>query len=731
MIKKIFQPRLKLLPGTRLTSLLFVGASVLIAGAILFAANIYYNLDTGEIVMEEVQRAAQLIKATAGLIVGGTANQNPASGYGFEVATSSLFSAGNVVLSAANQELRFTGGTGNYIGIRATSTLSYTLTYTLPTSPPTASNFVLTATPDGQMAWSSVSGAGGIIQVGNAIGTNTGGLAFTSNAGTQYGNILWFHPNANYTMALMAADSGLTANATTVIPAVSGTNYLTVTPGALTQGQVLLATGNYTLGGNANLTWNSGNLALVVGSSNNRGQLRLYSNNANYLAFTPTTSLASTVTYTWPAAPSGSGYVLTSDTSGNLSWVAAGTGGIGDITAVGDCASGDCFTQTGGTGNNLWFITGGGGRIQLTGASTDSNQTITLPAATGYVALGTSTANYVAYWTGTNTLAGEQYLSTSRGGIGADSSGWSGMVRVVGGSWGAVQGTAGYAAYWSDANTVAAEQYLAVSRGGTGRGSWTQWGVLYADGTTSLNNTGAGSTYQILTANTGAAPTWRNISELITAANGLTATGTAQLTLKLGGTLTENTTINLSNYNLLFNLTSGGTSEKFAVQVGGSDILVVNDQGQILYKNYPLAQTGKQVLREMVPIFGFDLPVKTATTSYVQISRTIVNYPLNPCESGASRVHKLVIRYGATATSTWQVATSTTGGYAELTVPPTGATSTGSVYTIQTDIPTPSGSCTDWTQGTETDDWWVRMKLNDTGEIMIYQIFLAGYDEIQ
>jgi hypothetical protein len=89
-----------------------------------------------------------------------------------------------------------------------------------------------------------------------------------------------------------------------------------------------------------------------------------------------------------------------------------------------------------------------------------------------------------------------------------------------------------------------------------------------------------------------------------------------------------------------------------------------------------------------------------------------------------------VIRYGATATSTWQVATSTTGGYAELTVPPTGATSTGSVYTIQTDIPTPSGSCTGWNQGTDTDDWWVRMKLNDTGEIMIYQIFLAGYDQL-
>jgi hypothetical protein len=569
-IKNLFKSRLKLEPGTRATSFLFIATSIAIAAGILIAANMYYNIDTGEIVTEEIQRVTRVLRATAGLIVGGAANQNPASGYGFEVATSSLFSAGNVVLSAANQELRFTGGTGNYIGIRATTTLSYTLTYTLPTSPPTASNFVLTATPDGQMVWSSVSGAGGIVQVGNAIGTNTGGLAFTSNAGTQYGNILWFHPNDNYTMALTAADSGLTANATTVIPAVSGTNYLTVTPGALTQGQVLLATGNYTLGGNANLTWDSGNLALVVGSSNNRGQLRLYSNNANYVAFTPTTSLASTVTYAWPAAPSGSGYVLTSDTSGNLSWMQVSSlPGVGDITQVGDCASGECFTGT--SGSTLWFKSGSYTGA-LTIAALSANVTYTLPAVpagTYYFTLATTTfpAGYIAFW-------------------------------------------------GSDGNVIT-----------------------------------------------------------------------------------------------------------------GSDTLVISGTS-VLYRNqYPLASSGKQVLREMVPIFGFDLPVKTATTSYVQISRTIVNYPLNPCESGASRVHKLVIRYGATATSTWQVATSS-GGYAELTVPPTGATSTGSVYTIQTDIPTPSGSCTGWTQGTETDDWWVRMKLNDTGEIMIYQIFLAGYDQL-
>jgi hypothetical protein len=566
-IKNLFKSRLKLEPGTRTTSFLFIATSIVIAAGILFAANMYYNIDTGEIVTEEIQRVTRVLRATAGLIVGGASNQNPASGYGFEVATSSLFSAGNVVLSAANQELRFTGGTGNYIGIKAPTTLSYTLTYTLPTSAPTAENYVLTSDTSGQLSWASVTGTGAIVQVGDALGIQTTGRVFTTSTGTQYGNTLWFHPNATYTMALTAADSGLTANATTVIPAVSGTNYLTVTPGALTPGQVLLATGNYTLGGNANLTWDSGNTALIVGASGTRGQLRLYSDNANYIAFTPTTSLASTVTYTWPAAPSVSGYVLSSDTSGNLSWVQAG-----DITAVGDCASGDCFTGT--SGSTLWFKSGSYTGA-LTVAALTANATYTLPAVpagTYYFTLATTTF------------------------------------------------PAGYIAFWSSSGNV----------------------------------------------------------------------------------------------------------------ITGSDTLVISGNS-VLYRNqYPLAASGKQVLREMVPIFGFDLPVKTTTTTAVKISRDIVSYPLGPCENGTSRVHKFVIRYGSTGTSTLAVATSTNADYSSTTLPNTGATSTGSVVTAQLSIPTPAGACTGWTQGTDTTDWWVTIRLDQADtEIMIYQIFLAGYDELQ
>jgi hypothetical protein len=568
-IKGIFKSRLKLEPGTRVTSFLFIATSIAIAAGILIAANMYYNIDTGEVVVEEIQRVSNVLRATAGLIVGGTATQNPSQGYVFEVVGQSklattTIATGPLTLSAANQELRFTGGTTNYVGFRATTTLSVTSVYTWPASYPAGSGYVLTSDTSGNMSWVAA-GTGGIGDV-TGVGDCASGDCFT---GAQENYTLTFKRGTVYGYLTLASGG---ANATYALPAVSaGTYYFALTQGALTSGRIPIVSGDYTLGDNANLTFNTLYNALVIGGpgGGNQGQLRIYSQGGGYLAFSPTSTLSSNVIYHWPQYPIQSGQVLASDSSGNLYWLDLSSAGLGDILAVGDCASGDCFTGT--TGSTLWFKSNNGGVGALTIGALTANATYTLPAVpsgTYYFTLATTTfsSGQLAVWAGNNLIS-------------------------------------------------------------------------------------------------------------------------------------------------------------------GTDVLTISGDSLFYKSNYPLAVSGKQILREVIPIFGFDLPVKTATTSYVQISRTIVNYPLNPCESGASRVHKLVIRYGATATSTWQVATSS-GGYAELTVPPTGATSTGSVYTIQTDIPTPSGSCSGWNQGTETDDWWVRMRLNDTGEIMIYQIFLAGYDQL-
>jgi hypothetical protein len=767
-IKRIFKPRLKLEPGTRATSFLFIATSIAIAAGILIAANMYYNIDTGEVVVEEIQRVSNVLRATAGLIVGGTATQNPSTGYVFEVVgpsklATTTIATGPLTLSAAGQELRFTGGTSYYVGFKAPTSLSATTVYTWPASYPTGSGYVLTSDTSGNLSWVAA-GTGGIGDI-TAVGDCASGDCFTVGGTTS--TTLWFKSGSYYGALNVGS---LTANATYTLPAVSaGTYYFALTTGSLTQNQLLIATGNYTIGGSAQLTWEDSAKALVIGSANTRGQLKIYSNNTNYLAFTPVLSLSTTATYTWPSPPTASGYVLTSDTSGNLSWTAPGSGGIGDITGVGDCGSGECF-NTNGAGTTLWFKSGSYYGA-LTVASLSGNATYTLPAVTGSntIALGSGTANYVAYWTGANTLGAEQYLSTSRGGTGADSSAWTGLVRVSGGSWSAFTGTTNSLAYWSSNSQLGSFPFgtagqllvsqgsgnvatwtvaiypttvssanqaiyssganaftvgtLPVGAGGTGRTSWTAWGVLYADGTASLTNTVAGNTYQILTANTGAGPSWRNIYELVNATNGLTDNDTAPLTIKLGGNLSENTTISLADYNMIFNMTGTGD---FKVQDAGTDILVVNDSGQIYYKTYPLAYSGKQVLREMIPILGFDLPFRcgSACNTATTVSRTIEDYPFSSAETGATRIHKFVIRYadqGTTTPSTWIVYNETDATTtATFTVPATNSDlAKGKVY-ITGNISIPGSG----------KRWHLRLQTPSGMTIQVYDIMLAAYDQL-
>jgi len=508
-LKKFFESKLKLVKGTRFVSLLFIGTSVLIAAGILFAANMYYNIDTGEIVMEEIQRVTGTLRATASLIVGGASDQDPEAGVSLEIASD------DVLLSAANQVLRFSGGTEYYIGFKAP------------------------------------------------------------------------------------------------------------------------------------------------------------------------TDLATTTAYTWPGTyPGASGQVLQSTDVGALSWLDLGEAGYGDITAVGDVSSGAAFTQGTATGTSLWFHRSGQTGKLTVAASLGADRTYTLPDASGTLALGT--------------------------------------------------GTTGYAAYWSATNTLGVEQYLSVIRGGTGAGSFTQYGIIYGNNTGALGTTATGTQYQILTSEGGtSAPAWRNISNLLTEGNNINLSGTTNVTI---ATVMDPTfTLSVTSPQFLSTTT-------LAIMSGnGQDITIDSASGRILLgsanwietaSGYKIGATSTEILREMIPILGFDLPVRTATSGTVQISRTIENYPVSSCAAGTSRIHKLVIRYGSVGTTTWAVATSTTGTYTPFELPPTNSTTTGTVHTATTDIPTPSGACTGWIQNSATDDWWVRVSPNSK-DTMIYQIFLAAYDEIQ
>jgi hypothetical protein len=79
-------------------------------------------------------------------------------------------------------------------------------------------------------------------------------------------------------------------------------------------------------------------------------------------------------------------YLKTGGAAANPSW--DDPAGSGDITAVGDAASGSAFTADGG-GNSLYFegTTANAFEIQLTGANPDADYVVTIPAATGTILL--------------------------------------------------------------------------------------------------------------------------------------------------------------------------------------------------------------------------------------------------------------------------------------------------------------------------------------------------------
>jgi hypothetical protein len=517
ILSKIIKPKIKFMKGTRAISFLFITSSFLIAAGILWGANMYFNIDTGEVIVEEVQRITGILRATAGLIVGGSATQNPSTGYVFESVGSSklattTISNGTLELIDANQVLRFTGGTSFSVGFKAPATLSTTTVYTLPQSYPPAS-----------------------------------------------------------------------------------------------------------------------------------------------------------------------GYVLQSTTNGVLSWLDLGAAGLGDITGVGDVASGEAFTST-GSGSSLWFHNSGF-TGQLTVGTLTANRTYTLPNSSGTFALGTGQANYVAYWTSTNTLGAEQYLS--------------------------------------------------VSRGGTGAGSFTQYGLLYGNNTSALGVTPAGSTNQILLGNTGSAPSWGSVTTLLNAGTNITisATGTNQALIATVNNPVFSSSVTSPQFLSLGSLLiqSGGGSDITIDSASGKIVLGAGDY-IVTNSGYEIGKAGTEILRQMIPIFGFDLPAQTATTSYVKISRTIDDYPFPPAATGTVRVHKFVVRYTdnlpLASSTNWRVATTTGSAFSSFNLPGRNDSSLANgLATTTQDVNIP-------TDGT---DWWLEVKSQepyDTYKIKVFQIFLAAYDKI-
>ena len=190
------------------------------------------------------------------------------------------------------------------------------------------------------------------------------------------------------------------------------------------------------------------------------------------------------------------------------------------ITALGTIRAGtweaDIVTELfGGTGQGNWV------QGDIVFATTTDNLDALSIGANGLVL---QAVNGRPAWVSTTSLGIDfsgvgGTVSTIQGGTEADSSGWDGMVRVVGGSWGVVNGMAGNVAIWSDANTVSSEAQLAISRGGTGQDFSLASGFLYTDGGTMTASTTLAITYTDLTDDNSGVELIANVLSLDTSGN--------------------------------------------------------------------------------------------------------------------------------------------------------------------------------------------------------------------
>jgi len=151
--------------------------------------------------------------------------------------------------------------------------------------------------------------------------------------------------------------------------------------------------------------------------------------------------------------------------------------------------------------------------------NTTSTQSIIVKAATGSGVTVAAGDKALVAWDGTNYVrvgasaggSNTQVQFNSSGNLGGSANlTWSGTVLTSTGFSGPINGTIGAGTANTGAfTTITTTSAIAYNYGGTGQSSaFTQYGVTYAASTSALAITAAGTTGQVLTANTGGAPTW-------------------------------------------------------------------------------------------------------------------------------------------------------------------------------------------------------------------------------
>ena len=95
-----------------------------------------------------------------------------------------------------------------------------------------------------------------------------------------------------------------------------------------------------------------------------------------------------------------------------------------------------------------------------------------------------------------------------------------------------------------------------------------------------------------------------------------------------------------------------GTDQDIVLDPGGTGSIILS--GDVI---------GSDTIQEIVPIFGFDLPAQTKSATYKTVSRVLESDPFSTVAAGKTRKYKFVIRYAdelATGTSSWSVCPAAT-----------------------------------------------------------------------